>query len=369
MPFERIKETPRSFSFFKDLNFSFYFRLHLQFLKSFVDSFSMRFYLGFLVNCSIPLLFSLAAVSVFGDSLLFKNGDRISGSLINETRTEYVFKTEYGTLRVPMDQVDLEKAPKIQSKPILNLVEGDKTSSKLSHLDRLKIRKAKIRQIFPNSWKGRISSSVEFLESENSRFGFQQKLSTYKKIEAQRYNLNAYYAYSKVSQKDGVSIKTRDEHGANGGHVWDFGEGWFSNTRISYLRDEQRDIQFQVQPTSALGYRVFDDSDLALSFKIGPSWRFIDASQLDTNQVNLINIGQNLIYKFNGQVKFIQSVDYFRSPEDSSVSNTIFRATLASNLTDLLDTRLGYVYDHNNIVGRAMQKKQGRLTLSFGIPF
>lgn len=320
-----------------------------------------RYLLGWICFCA-SLSFHL-----YADLITFENGDRISGELVEETRTEYVFRTEYGTLRVPIDKVVFTKEKMENAHPAEGFPEDGHAEQ--SSLEMLVNAKMQVRDWFPDNWKGRFSTSLEFMNSRNDRFGFQQKLATYRKIDNQRYDLSAYYAYSKVSEPDGDSIKTRDEHGADIRHTWDFHDRWYSSVELSYLKDEQRDIKFQVQPSSAIGYRIWDETDLTLSIQTGPTWRFIDASQLDANQVNLINFGQRFMYRLNGHLKFLQSIDYFRSIESKEVYNTIFRATIVSNLTDLLDTRLSYVYDHNSIVGREKERRQGRLTLSLGVPF
>lgn len=175
------------------------------------------------------------------DTLVYKDGDRLHGTVVSETGGVIVFKSDrFGVLKVPSTDaviIKAEKPAKTQTKEVV--AEGIKTpvtpaekkeQEKVSIWDRFSpaVLTAKVRDFF-GPWHGRVALSDEVVQDTAHRDDLALEGHLQRKFTKDAVDLTARYEYDKVD-----NIATTDLFKGVGSWRHDFNRRVFSQYRPNF---------------------------------------------------------------------------------------------------------------------------------------
>jgi putative salt-induced outer membrane protein YdiY len=230
---------------------------------------------------SIALAALLLPVTGLADQILFKNGDRLTGTVKTLTGGKLTFDTAIlGKIEVAVSELDTFET----DQPIeLHLADGTvanervvggqaggasfAASNQSFELDRIEAINPE-----PVRWRGSLSAGLTVdrgdTESQDARLDFK----TQRRWDVHRLKFSAGYE----GKREGTS--ETDKQTTERRYYGRTGYDRFLTKKVFWFlagdaeRDGVADLDLRTITTSGLGYQIFDTSDLSLSVQGGPSW-------------------------------------------------------------------------------------------------
>jgi len=175
--------------------------------------------------------------------------------------------------------------------------------------------------------------------------------------------IGADYFYS----EDGA-IKSTDSLKIFGQYNYDLAERTYAGAYGSYFRDSVADIDYRIDTSVLLGYRVIESSATDLSFEAGPgySWEDRGGSQRDFATMRFV---ERYEYRFNEVTKFWQSVGITPTVEDFSDYLLDFELGIETRVTDRwsLRTFMKHRLDSTPVAGKG--RSDTTIMLGLGYDF
>lgn len=201
-------------------------------------------------------LLSVSSTSAYADTLMLKNGDRISGTITTTEDSQILsLKTKYGqTLAIP--QADVQewikptKAATTSPKPEAVIAPIAPTSPS------------------PIEWSGRVNFGTNWQTGNTDK----EAINTDATVKA-RWN-EKHRASTKIEyhrEKD-EGVVTENNKFLNGEYDYFFDKKWFSNTTASFETDELENLDLRSDYGLGIGYQFFERDDLNLKFIGGGSY-------------------------------------------------------------------------------------------------
>ncbi|MDB6113434.1 MAG: hypothetical protein JWQ83_73 [Lacunisphaera sp.] len=198
---------------------------------------------GLLALALVPFARAQPADGDPRDVLVYKDGDRVQGKLIEKKGEVLVFQSDrFGELRVAADHAVVIKAekstaasppptasPVVKAAAVATKVENQAAAEKISGLERFSpaVLAAKLREVF-GPWHGRLAFSTEVVSDTADRTNTSVESQLKRKWKADEVQLNARHDYSSTN-----GITTTDLIKADGSWRHDFTKNLFAQYRPS----------------------------------------------------------------------------------------------------------------------------------------
>lgn len=288
--------------------------------------------------------------SSFAAEIHFKNQDRLSGDILEETDEKIVLETQsMGTLTIKKESI--EKIVISQA-----LVPAGKESPKaFEKAEKEKIWKKEFSfgysMAHGNTEKLRTSGRL-FLDRKTIHNEFILKVdslysSTDKKMDTQRFNGMLHYAFNFTP-----SLR------------------WYNFYRVEGDHDRFANIDSRTTPFTGIGYWALFQERTKLLIELGAGFEYTNYSDSrESSQRNILTPRLFLEKGLWGKSKVTQDIAFFVSPEDTEDYRVHAEAAFTAPLDVYWSLRMSLIDDFNNIPGGAAKKNDIRLISSLVYSF
>lgn len=285
----------------------------------------------------ILLLFSLA-VNIAASEITLKNGDRLTGKIVDESDDAITLETEYaGKVKIARSHIEKVVAnPVVKEavKPIATAVQPK--PEKIAAPPPVVVKKSS------NGFAGRFRTLATGWEG-NANVGF-----SYTSGNSNNITMTTGLRAAKTRPQDGFIIYARSlwnsNHGTHtnittqnafwGGARYDrtLNKRIFGFVSYDFERDKPRHLNFRSVPGGGLGHRTIKNDRTELEFIAGGAWNRTWQAGNDTNTPEGL-AGYTLKQKLNDRLKFQNTMTYFQNVTDRNEFRFIFDATLSADVT------------------------------------
>lgn len=213
------------------------------------------------IRLFIACLFVALNPLAFGETIVLKNGDRITGNIISKDANQLTLETDYiGNIQLMADTIATIEEKQVSSdEPTINT---DNLEDRVPELN--------IADIDPRtgSFLGRWNSKgkIDFSASHTSGNTDNQTLNLKGNLElrsdADRLNFNAAIDYGRTN-----GTKTASSTSGSAQYDYFFREDLYWLNQLKLEEDEFRDIQLRQETISGIGYQLWDSEALSLAIE------------------------------------------------------------------------------------------------------
>jgi len=342
----------------------------------------------FLVHLS--LAFSRAEVPEI--QLLLDNGDRITGKLISEDELEIRLEVGYlGEVAIPRERItqlsDVEPlladardpATGARTEQALSAVgpakadvsgeEKDSVSetptdtATVAMNDRPTVEKSGVaggNSVDAKKKRKGVLARIASAEQnwnpmpqwkKNMQFGYnattgRKELSTLnyrldmsRKVERNRFNFNADYAYGEANGSTNL-----DQYSADFRWRKDISPGAFYETQSIYSVDQIKSIDSNIEQKFGLGTRFLDSEAATFSAGSGATGRWRELAQQGKESDSLVSVFQDWDYRFTEKVRLKQDFKFAMPLDDNDEYQVDFAASIRSDVTDSINLSVRYQF-------------------------
>ena len=314
--------------------------------------------------------------------LYLRNGDRLSGSIINETDDQIVISTSWNReLAIPFSEITsreeiVETAPSLPS-PIQT---PSPAPTPVATTDELLILDAERKEagfkFAPNeAWHGKIDLGIDLIFGERSRELFYGKAKiVYAPAElpdqvlsiASRFRNTFEYQVS-YGKTEGILSDNRMD-----GLIkpeFDIGRRVFVYTLLGVGYDEVRLVDYQYEVGPGLGYRLIKTKDLQLNTEVGFDYQFQALSGNQEDERFSIRLAEDSKWTLNDRFVLDEKVEFFPGVESSLEFRLRFEANLRYKLWKFVWLTLSVMDLYDTKVAEGVNRNELQLRSLLGVDF
>lgn len=318
------------------------------------------------LRLTLPTIFLFLATSIFASEITLKNGDRVSGKIVEESDGAVVLETEYaGTIKIAKTHikeiaeessaptakaVDREVAAvnKTGPSPSENVSNGDVEKSKSSLAAAPKNVAPVSAPIGPpkpmkrlfggkyigilDGWEGNGNIGLSYTSGNSANTTMTTGLRAVKT--GHRDNLTVY-ARSLWNTNRGGSEHVTTQNAFWGGARYDrdINDRMFSFISYDFERDRPQKLNFRSVAGGGIGRHWIKGEDTQMDVLLGAAWNrtWIKNGQ-NTDSPEMIN-GVTLKHKFHDRMKVQNTFTFYQNVTDFSEYRFIFDTTLSTDVT------------------------------------
>ena len=297
----------------------------------------------------VPLIMMSFMIQIFAGDITLKNGDRLTGKIVDESDDAVVIETEYaGKVKVARNYIqkinndDLHEKPAGGPSSVAPTSAEPRPAKPAAALAPVPVVKSR-----PNGFAGRIREISENWEG-NSNLGF-----SFTSGNSNNITMSTGLRASKVSPVDGMTIYVRSlwnsTHGSPhkvttqnafwGGARYDrnIDKKLFGFVSYDFERDKPKRLDFRSVAGGGLGHRMIKSDRTELEFLIGGAWNRTWQAGGGTDTPEGL-AGVTFRHRFNGKLRYQNTVTYFQNITDQNEYRYIFD----SNVTIDMTKRIGF---------------------------
>lgn len=255
-----------------------------------------------------PLLCALATNSAVADSVTLNNGDKISGTLVEQTGDELVLDTGYaGKLKIKRSAV----ASVTTDKPVrIELQDGqqldgllasdeqgnlvvqaeDGSTASVAALSAI----SSIGPIPPDGpppwqWRGNVTVGGETKTGNTET----DKLNVNARTVVEQKELNRFTVEATMDREESGNTLTKEQYLLGGKYDRFFSKRWYGFVGTSFEQDKFKDLDLRTTLAAGSGYQFFDSDDLRVSLEAGLSYTDENFTTEEDNSYSGFNWGFN----------------------------------------------------------------------------
>lgn len=357
--------------------------------------------LTILLTGGLSLIGAEAASSPPRQVLRFPNGDRLSGELVKETETHFIFKNAtIGEVTVPKTSVTIASEPsrEFQNPPVESLVgitpiqdsrdqtppaKAKPTGKPSPKSDSSSAEKLPQTLDAPKNetWNGKIEFGLRQQQGRRDLLTFDLRGSAEKEMGDDSLRAKARLLYG---EQDGRINNDRYD----GSFQWrrQIGERTFAQSLSSYFQDDLKDIKRNWEQNLGAGYRLYKKEGHVVNLGAGLTGQYREATRAESGFYALAEIFQDYTYRINKRMTVRQDMRYQYSPDGGTRFLTVknqpastleeainykvrFNSVLQGRLTQKLSLNLRFEFEYDNAVSDKSARTDQRITSSLGYAF
>lgn len=357
------------------------------------------------------------------DTLHFPNGDRLTGTIVEQTDTTVVFAHPVlGELTFPrgavsvaqaevtpqepapegkppaaappeeasvaeVDQgnpqpVDLSEAepPSLPYRSVRSRQQDQESEKKLLRSDlpeglvklgeAAKYVREQVGKLIPDQINGRLTFGFNVRNTNTERNDFRFRGQARRRWKNLEIFISGFYEYGELYNPDNDSYRVlRDEYGTAIDARYDLIDWIFARTNLSYEQFRHRNILDDFEQEYGIGLRIYNNENLKVNFLPSGVIQYWEIRDLEGEWRHFARLGNELILTINKNLRVEQSAYYGIDPNDHDSYNYLFEASLILKLNQWVDAVASYEYDFDNFALDNRPEVDERILLSLGIPF
>ncbi|HDZ77192.1 MAG TPA: DUF481 domain-containing protein [Candidatus Omnitrophica bacterium] len=296
---------------------------------------------GLVVSIFLVLVF-LKSQNLFAAQVYLKNGDRVNGSVIEESKDNLILQTE------AMGVVFLDR----------EFIERFIDDTKKVNIDE---------PVEEKLWEGSISfgSGKSSGNTQNSQVSFGGSLN--RKTNHDEFTLKGNSFYSSSNKK-----MDSQRWGGLARYAFSFGgqTKWYNFYKIEADHDRFANIDYRLTPAAGLGYWFSDQEDFKAMVEAGLGveyTKFRDASD-DSNELIIIPRAF-LERKLMGNSRVFQDIILYPSLEDTQSYRLRAETKFSNPINDKLSFNLSFIDDYDSSPSRNTKKNDTRFVSALTYAF
>jgi putative salt-induced outer membrane protein YdiY len=340
-----------------------------------------RFYL-----ISTLVLLSGAAVAL-GDEVIFKNGDRLSGTVtsidggklkiktsvagevtvdLNDIQT---FSTE-APVQIRLQDASIVREPVVaQGAPATQPAEGPaqvalgERTMPVTDIDRI---------VPPHAWTGSVllNASLTRGNSETTELGIAADAALRRddELHDDRFTLGAAYNFGE-QEVDGVTSTSRDNHFAQLKYDKFFSEKWYGYGVFRYDRDRLAFLDYRLSPGVGAGYQWIETADFNFFTEAGVSYVYEEYSNAGSDERVALRLAYRVDKQLNENVSVFHSMEWLPAFDDVGDFNLNADAGIRAKMMANLFSELKVQWQHDSTPAPGADRNDLRFLLGVGWMF
>lgn len=306
----------------------------------------------------VPILISSMVLQIAASEIILKNGDRLTGKIVEESDDSVVIETTYaGKVKIARGYIErlntnAAASTSVSADKPVKPAEGPSAKTEPATAPPVVAAKnvdrglaSRLRQ-FAGGWDG--SANVGF----NYTSGNSNNITMSTSIRA-----------SKISPTDGLTVYIRSlwnsRHGSQsngttqnafwGGGRYDrtIDKRLFGFVSYDFERDRPKKLNFRSVAGTGVGHRTIKNDRTQLEFLVGGAWNRTWRSDGDTNTPEGL-VGFTFRHRFTERLKVQNSFTYFQNITDRHEYRSLFDATVSVDLTKRIGFQISVGDRFNN---------------------
>jgi len=357
---------------------------------------------------------TLTAFSV--DQLVFKNGDRVSGTFLGRSDSTIFFESEnFGTLKIAVEaaevilqtplaahqddsvaveiphpianpvvametplstdksvledpikvstslRMDTESDTQTESNTTLGLLweSAEKTLNRFVH-DRVPDWFPKL----PADWKGEVKFGFNLNESVSTTKRYYGDLNFEGDKPRNNYQLQSHFAFAKQDDS-----RSENDWGLSARYRYKRTDTDFVETLATHDVDELSEPHLRTTSSVGLGIKPYNNSKLKIDTVLGGALERLEHRNADPDTSFKLNFNENLQWKFNKHMTMKQSLRFYVSPEDDLNYNYRFESGLDALIVGAFNLGLSYRLDFDSSIEDKDARQKSKIVTSLGVKF
>lgn len=278
----------------------------------------------------------------------FKNGDRLSGTLVEENDHSIVISTpilgqvrlERGVIET-LKRVGAQEEKEIASEPIPLLSEEAEKPQPKPQRRFGSGRWLSLLQL--EQWDQRLEFGMNSQTGRRDKTDFSLRYDMRKKVGKTDHRIQSRILYGETDKE-----KSTDKLFANYRWRRDIAPGVFYESFSSYSFDAIKEIDHNLEQKLGIGYRWVNKEDFKFPTGGGSSGRYRDDTSKNAGFFYLVDLFEDIDYRLNKRLRMTQEFRFAVPPEDSDLYEYDFRVAVISDITDSLSFTLRYQLEYDN---------------------
>lgn len=327
----------------------------------------------------VGLLAAFLSSAAFSDEIIFKNGDKLTGTVESMESGKLVFSSKVAG-KVTVDVKDISTfttanpiSLKLQDgtiihQPVAAGPVGQVTLAPGGLFVGEKIPLAKIKYVnFKEDWTGTVVAGGSIVRGNTDTDTFTFSAHAVRRGEKDRITLDSGFLYGRSQAANGDKQETANDWWIGGQYDYFFTPKFYGYGNAKVERDVIAGISLRLTPGGGIGYQWFDRPDFHVKTEAGISWLYRDYSHDGTNESVAARLAYHIDKKLYGKVTLFHDFEYF--PGLDSFSDYYFD-TAAGIRTDITahfftEAKVLYKYDARPAPGKGSSDQQFILGLGW----
>lgn len=307
-------------------------------------------------------IFVITGVSlqVFADEIILKNGDRLSGTIVESSDKEMLFKSDIlGELKIGMENIKTftrdTQADAAQQPPAAQPVpEPEKNAVDTEP-----------------KWTGDFTANFAAQRGNNNQDAINLRLTAKRETDIDKIQTEARYRFEQQENTStGESETTDDNLRFAGKYSRDFNERWYWFGKGSYEKDRIADLDRRIILGLGSGYRWIKSEKFNFATELGlASIHEKYTDQQGTSDEITLEAGYNMDAKVNDKLTFAHRLTYYPSFEDAADYLLTTDAELRYHITEKIFTSLRAELEYDSTPAPESEQTIQRYLLGLGWNF
>lgn len=322
----------------------------------------------------------LSASSMLGDVVLFKSGDKLTGTVKQVSGGKMAFDSKIaGELSLSMDDIQTfstDEAITIE-KPDGSRVETKAVASEAGTItlaaSNTALPLADIAEVNPEApkWTGSVVAGANFSRGNTHSDTANIDADAQLRRENDRISFGAGYRFDKKrDQSTGKDDTTSDSWFLSGKYDYFLSDKLYLYGNILYEKDRINNLDMRVTPGAGLGYQWIEEDDLNFNTEAGLSYVHAEYSDPDETREHVaIRLAYHLDKQLWENVKAFHNVTYLPSTERTDDFLVYADAGIQTKLVGSWIMEAKAEMEHNAKPAAGLDKSDYRYILGVGMTF
>jgi len=296
-----------------------------------------------IINCFLFALYLTG--NAFADEVYLKNGDKISGEVLDESEGKVSLKTEsMGTLTIDNEAIErIAKAAETQPKK----TEEEKSDP---------------------AWKREIAIGYDKTTGNTN----ESRLAASGSINRNRKHIDEWTLKGEVYYSTNERKTNAQQWYTMGRYAYSLGKTkkWYNFYRLEADHDRFEDIGYRLLPAAGLGFWLFDTDDIKLMAEVGAGYEYTKFRIEDNNKEQwVLTPMASFEKKLFDKTRLKQNLFYYPAFEDFNDYRLRSETYVDVGINDKLSLRLSLIDDFTSEPAPDTKKNDLRLTSGLAYSF
>lgn len=276
-------------------------------------------------------LFFIWQIYAYSEEIHLKNGDRLSGEIIEQNDENISLKTDaIGTILIKRDFIDYIGS----------------------------VKKEIFAQTEERLWQREVSLGYNQSSGNTQNNQFSLKFSAHRKTEHDEFTIKADTFYSSSNEK----MDAQKWYGMARYAFSFLRNKWYNFYKIEADHDRFADINYRVIPVGGVGYWLFDNPDLKAMAEVGLGLEYTNFRSTAKNSSKIILAPRVFLEKkFFNRLKISQDIIMYPYLGEIGEYRLRSETSLVNPINDKLSLRLSLIVDYNSVPSKGTKKSDTRL--------
>jgi putative salt-induced outer membrane protein YdiY len=322
---------------------------------------------AFCPMCLAMLLLFLISGYVLAGEVILKNGDRLTGKILEVKDGVLTLETDYSEpIKLKFESVQKMTSSEPVELHLTNgeVLKGEITTNTMGQVavsaepgrEAVAVKLDNITAlnpppIEPVRWKGNINIGGNWQDGNTDTMNISAGALAVRRTDNDRFLINFLYNNSEDS-----GIRTAEN--AYGQLKYDYfmNPKWYLYLNVDMLSDEFKDIKFRTSVGPGVGYQIWEEDDKALGLEAGISYTSEDRDVGEDTDWLSARIGANFVYRLFSNVLFTDQFVIYPNLDDSGEYTLRNEAALVTDIGASWAFRLSNIWERNSDPGPVLEQ-------------